>query len=213
MGGFIAGIALICGTAVSPAAAQPAPADTAGAPTVAQRLAVAADFDQFVAADTTRQQEWRATYVEAAGTIASLSDRVRGITGHWHLLIVAESWCPDAVNSVPYIARLGGVNPAIEVRLLRKSQAPELLALHQLDGRSATPLVILLDGALQERGAWIERPAGLRALVQSKEGRVCEDTLKEAVRDWRRADQGRAVLDEVLALIEHAAAAAGASPN
>lgn len=207
---LITGLVLLAGTAVSAVGAQPAPPDTAPASAIVQRLEAATDFDTFVAADTARQQEWRANYEAAATAVAALSSRARGLAGHWRLLVVAESWCADAVNSVPYLARLAAEYPAIEVKILRKAQAPELLAGHQLDGRSATPLVILLDVHLHERGAWIEQPAALRALVQSKEGRVCEDTLKEAVRDWRRADQGRAVLDEVIALIERASAIADA---
>ena len=201
-------LVLVAGAAVP---AQRPPASTV-APTVAQRYAAAVTYADFVRADTARHVEWTRNYEQAATTIAGVAPRVRALRGRWRLLVVAESWCNDALNSVPYLARLAESNPAIEIRLLRKSEAPELLATHPFDGREATPLVLLLDDQLIERGAWIERPGPLRELIKSKEGRVCEDTLKEAVLEWRRADAGRTVVDEVLTMIERAApATTGAS--
>lgn len=190
--------------AIRPAAGQPNVGDTATVPSLEQRFGQAVSYEAFVAGDTARRGEWEATYALAASVQGQAAARVASIGGHWHLLVIAESWCTDAVNSVPYLARLARDHPTLELRLLRKAEAPELLTTHQLDGRSATPVVILLDDRFQERGSWIEQPAPLRALVRSKEGRVCEETLKEAVRDWRRADQGQTVVDEVISLIERA---------
>jgi len=180
---------------------------SAAARTIAERFSAAASFEQFVGSDTTRQAEWKQNYEMAASSVAAIIPRVRAVGGRWRLLVVAESWCNDAVNSVPYLARLAAEYPAVEIRLLRKADAPDLFEGHLLDGRAATPLVLLYDQQFVERGAWIERPAALQKLITSKEGRVCEETLKGAVRSWRLADNGRSVLDEVVALIEGAAAA------
>lgn len=178
----------------------------ASTPSPAQRFATAATFQQFVQSDTTRQLEWTRNHESAARSVAHVASRVRALKGKWRILVVAESWCNDAVNSIPYLARLAEENPSIELRILRKAVAAELPATHLLDGRDATPLVLLYDEHFVERGAWIERPAPLRQLIASKEGRVCEETLKETVRAWRTADDGRTVLEEVLTLLERSAA-------
>ena len=206
---MMSAVALLLAAAAAAPAQQSAVA--AVGPTAAQRYAAAASYSHFVLADTARHVEWTRNYEQAATTVAGLAPRVRAVRGHWHLLVVAEPWCNDALNSVPYLARLAELNPAIEIRLLRKSEAPELLAAHPFEGRDATPLVLLLDDHFVERGAWIERPVPLRELIKSKEGRVCEDTLKEAVREWRSADAGRTVVDEVLAMVERAASATTAA--
>lgn len=193
---------------ISAGGTAPVPAATA-----AQRFAEAVSFDQFVQGDTTRRAEWLSTFQQAGTPVDEVSPRLRGLTGRWRLLIIAESWCNDAVNSVPYLARLAAAHPAIELRLLRKADAPELLDAHRLDGRTATPLVLLYDSAFAEHGVWIERPEPLRRLIRSKEGRVCEDTLNAAVRAWRAADGGRTVLAEVVGLIERAALGPTASTH
>ena len=172
---------------------------------IAHRFQMAATYEQFTSADTARREQWRRNYDEAAAPLAAVAARARALPGRWHLLIVAESWCNDAANSVPYLARLAAENPNIEVKLLRTADAQDLLDAHKLDGRSATPLVLVFDDQFVERGAWIERPAALRALIQAKEGRTCEDALREEVSKWRAADGGRSVLAELLSLMERQA--------
>lgn len=188
---------------VAPGAAASAQArDTASVPAIAVRWEQAATFAQFVDGDTTRQAEWKRNYDAAASTVAAIEERIRALGGRWRVLVVAESWCNDAVNSVPYLARFAEKHPDAELRVLTKAQGLDLLERHRLNGRPATPLVLLYDADFVLRGAWIERPAALQQMITSKEGRVCEDTLKASVRSWRLADNGRSVLDEVLQLME-----------
>ncbi len=185
-----------------------APALQSPETTLEQRFASALTYDKFVAGDTARRDEWNRNYANAATAVAAVDLRAKALAGHWHLLVVAESWCGDAVNSVPYLARLAAQHPAFDLRILRKAEAKDLLDANPLDGRSATPLVLVLDDAFVPRGVWIERPAVLGALIKAKEARTCEDALAAEVSTWRRVDGGRSVLGEVLALMERAAGTA-----
>lgn len=159
-------------------------------------------YDAFVAGDTARRAQWIANHAAAATSMAPLVDRARAIGGRWHLLVVAESWCSDAVNSVPYLVALAAADPSLDVRLLRKGDAKRLLRSHLLDGRDATPLVIVLDSAFVERGSWVEQPSPLKALVRELEPTMPKDSLRVRVRAWYAADSGRTSVGEVLALIE-----------
>lgn len=176
---------------------SPTPAPAA----FAQRFAAALTFEKFVASDTARRDEWHRNHLAAAAAVQAFATSYGAIPGRWRLLIVAEPSCGDAVNSVPYLARLAEARPTIEMRLLRKADAPDLLAAHQLDGQSVTPLVLVLDSAWTLRGTWIERPAPLRQLIKSKQGRTCADALDVEVAAWRRKDGGRSVLAEVVQLM------------
>ena len=177
------------------------------------RFRAAMTYQQFTAADTARRLEWTSNYDVAATPVAEVAPRVHSLAGRWHLLIVAESWCGDAVNSVPYLARLAAENPNIELRLLRKADASDVLDAHAQHGESATPLVLIYDDGFVERGVWVERPAPLRALISAKEGRLCEDELKSIVGKWRAADGGRTVLAEVLALMQRGAGSTPVQAN
>lgn len=196
------------GTVGTARAQTPAPALQSPEITLEQRFASALTYEQFVAGDTARRDEWNRNYANATRAVAAVDLRAKALAGHWHLLVVAESWCGDAVNSVPYLARLAAQHPEFDLRLLRKAEAKDLLDANPLDGRSATPLVLVLDDAFVPKGAWIERPAVLGALITAKEGRTCEDALAAEVSKWRRVDGGRSVVGEVFALMERAAAIA-----
>lgn len=174
-------------------------------PSASRQLVRAMTYARFTAADTTRAAEWRASEARAAGIVAPWAERVRALPGRWHLLVVAELSCGDAIHSVPYLAALDSAVPTLELRLLRKEAAPEILAAHELDGRQATPVVVLLDARGVERGVWIERPQAARAHL----AKTCTSDEAAALRAWREGDGGRSVLEEVTTLVERAARAGG----
>ncbi|HYD53748.1 MAG TPA: thioredoxin family protein [Gemmatimonadaceae bacterium] len=173
------------------------------APSLQERYGSAMTYAQFAAADTTRQAEWRASEARAAAAAAPFVERVRALPRPLRLLVVADNSCGDAINSVPYLAALDSATPNLEMRIVRKEGADALFDGHELDGRKATPLVLILDERYAEKGAWIERPAALRDHLK----RTCTSDEKAVLRQWRTADAGRSVLAEVTTLLGAAAAA------
>ncbi len=175
-----------------------------GTPALPAHYALALSFDEFLASDTAADERWPTYYAQAAAAVAPHLTPVRDLPGQWHLLVVAENWCGDAANSVPYLARLAAESPNLDLRLLRKAEAEDLLQAHAVDGGGRIPLAIVLDEQLTERGVWIERPAELRALVaqlQAWDDLEAED-IRAQVRAWYAADGGRTALAEVVALLE-----------
>ena len=170
-------------------------------------------FQQFIDSDTSRHAQWIENSGRGDSSVRPMLERARRIPGHWKLLTVAECWCGDAVNSVPYLAKLAELDTTFELRLLRKEEAGTLLRAHLLDGRAATPLVLVLDDRFVEHGVWTEQPAALRTLVSDLEPNVSRDSLRTRVKAWYEADAGRSMLDEMLRLLENGAtpAARGAS--
>ena len=128
-------------------------------PSVPARWSSALTFTQFLAGDPSRREPWEKAFVDAAPRVDSALARARALHGRFRVLIVAESWCGDALRAVPLLARLAERDSALEVRLLRKADAPELLQSHLLNGRAATPLVLLYDEQFTELGVWTEKPA------------------------------------------------------
>jgi hypothetical protein len=164
----------------------------------------AVTFDEFLSMETEHQERWLRSYEEGGALVEPLLPRLAGLGGRWHLLVVAEAWCTDAANSVPYFARLAAESPQLDLRILRKDQAAALLDAYPVDGRGRIPLVIVLNEDLGERGAWIERPAALRASVAEWKADPAGD-VGSSIRAWYAADGGRTALAEVVALLEEAA--------
>ena len=117
------------------------------------------------------------------------------------ILIVAEDWCPDSVNAVPYVARLASTL-SIPLRIVNRDVGAALMARHRTpDGRVATPTVVLLRGS-REVGAWVERPAQLQAWFRSMATSPDSARLFADRQTWYDADRGRTLLSELTALAE-----------
>lgn len=93
--------------------------------------------------------------------------RTRIMPGDWaafgqepcRILVITEDWCPDSVQFVPMVIALAQRVPTIEVRIVRRSDYPDLSARYRRpDGSQAIPTFVLLDSDLQELGVLIERP-------------------------------------------------------
>ena len=140
-----------------------------------------------------------------------LQERGRAVPGQWRLLVVAEDYCGDSANSVPYVARLGEALENLEVRIVDSDVGREVLERYPTpDGRGATPTMVLLDAAGTEAGCLVEQPRPLQewwlgdGLVEYPQ---LEDRL--AVKyAWYDDDAGWSTLTEVVELLEGAAAGA-----
>ncbi|MEO8076765.1 MAG: thioredoxin family protein, partial [Acidobacteriota bacterium] len=75
-------------------------------------------FAAFLEKAKSRRDEWRAHYNDAAVT-AEMMTRMRAIPERRRILVVAEDWCGDSVNTVPYLARLvDGAPERLDMRLI-----------------------------------------------------------------------------------------------
>ena len=130
--------------------------------------------------------------------------RLRRVSSSLRFLIVAEDWCPDSVNTVPYVVRLGTM-AGVETRIVDRTVGQALMSRHRTpDGRTATPTVILLrDG--NDVGAWVERPLVLQQLFLNM-GTNPDDGRRLAERQsWYDSDHGRTALSELVSLAEQTA--------
>ena len=135
--------------------------------------------------------------------------RVAALPGRWHLLVISEDWCGDAVNTVPVLARLVERTPNTDLRVLGREANPDLMDSHLTGSSRSIPVVIVLDEAFMERGWWGPRPTVLQRWV-SGQGQLLEKTLRyREARTWYARDRGRTTLEEVVSIMERAAATGG----
>ena len=115
------------------------------------------------------------------------------------LLVLTEDWCGDAANTVPVIAKWADSAAAVELRLLRRDEHPELMNRYLTNGSRSIPIVIALDAELRELGHWGPRPTELQAWVMANKGIVPKGELYPQIRRWYSRDRGSSTLREVLA--------------
>ncbi len=163
-------------------------------------------YQAFQDAAVDRRAAWRDHYATAAVPDA-LRRRVEAVPRRWRLLVVAEDWCGDSANTIPYVARLVDLSPNLELRIVGAEAGGDVMRAHRTpDGRAATPTVLLLDERFEEAGCWVERPAPLQEWFLAHEDRLEQDELYRRKYEWYAEDAGATTLEEFVRMIESAAA-------
>lgn len=166
-----------------------------------QRYQNALSFAEFLESATSQQEMWASTYRRAV-VPAALAERAERLVGPWHLLVLAEDWCGDAFNTVPFLARLAETTDGLDLRILSRDENPDLMDAHLTGTARSIPVVMALDAVYVERGWWGPRPRELQTWFVS-EGRTLPNG--ERYKELRRfyvQDRGRTTLDEVVELLE-----------
>lgn len=163
-------------------------------------------WQEFFTAARSRKEMWRNNYDRGAPDSAAVA-RAKAVPGAWKILAVAEDWCGDSANTVPYLARLVEQVPSLELRIVNSKKGKWVMERHRTpDGRAATPTIVLLDPEGNEQGCFVERPAKLRAWVAENKPKLSEDDFQSGRMAWYRKDRGHETVRELIELMELAAA-------
>jgi Thioredoxin len=126
-----------------------------------------------------------------------------------HLLVLAEDWCGDAVNTVPVLARWAQRTPGVSLRILRRDEHPDVMDRYLTNGARSIPVVIALDRDFVELGAWGPRPRELQAWVMAHKDTMPKDERYREVRRWYARDKGETTIREVMEAMGAAVKVAG----
>lgn len=153
-------------------------------------------FHDFVAASESHRGLWEGIY-----RLARVPDwAVDALGGQsLRLLVLAEDWCGDASNTVPFLARWAEVAPGADLRILRRDENVAVMHRYLTNGTRSIPIVILLDAEFTEIGFWGPRPVALQEWVLARKGSMPKAELYPQVRKWYARDRGETTLREVLA--------------
>lgn len=157
-------------------------------------------YHQFVRESAGNNDLWAGMYRIARIPDWAL-DAARSTGTKHHLLVIAEDWCGDGANTVPYLAKLADQSRSQEVRVLRRDEHPEVMDRYLSNGARSIPIVIVLDRAFTEVGHWGPRPEALQALVQEARRTQDKARLYPQIRSWYARDKGQSTMREVLELL------------
>ena len=164
-------------------------------------------FEAFLDAADRRRDTWHTNY-ERAEVPDDVLERAAAIPGNWRVLVIAEDWCGDSANTIPYLARLMEQVDGFEMRVVNSEVGAPVAKTHLTpDGRPATPTVVILDSEGRDVGCWVERPAALQEWFLGAADQVSQEVRLERKYSWYDWDVGESTMSEVTDVI--AAAAAG----
>jgi hypothetical protein len=172
-------------------------------PSASEFFARGVTWAEFLEKATAQRERWLSVTARAV-VPGPVVERFRRAGADLRILAVAEDWCPDSVNTLPYVARLASAVP-IPFRIVDRHQGEPVMRKHRTpDGRTATPTIVLLRGDA-EIGAFVERPEVVQRWFLSM-----ADSPENAKRfgdrqSWYDADRGQSLLAELAALAEQSA--------
>lgn len=163
------------------------------------RFTSGATFLEFLEG-VTSQHPWREFY-DRARVPEDFLQRVRHLRGKWHLLALAEEWCGDGANTLPYLAKLAEATPDLVLRILSRDENPDLMECHLTGESRSIPVVMILDEDFREVGWWGPRPAPLQDLFIREIRPLPKPDRYPRLRAWYAQDRGRTTLEEVFSRI------------
>jgi hypothetical protein len=158
-------------------------------------------FAEFMARPTTNHEMWVALYKRVTIPI-EISARVEALGGHWHLLVLSEDWCGDAVNIVPIVAKLTESVSDMDMRILARDENLDIMDSHLTGTSRSIPIVILLNQKFQECGWWGPRPRALQKWVKEKGMQMPIDERYREIRTFYARDHGLTTMEELVAMLE-----------
>jgi len=181
-------------------------------PTLRERYRDAPTFEAMLGAVAKNVELWTAMW-RYARVEDEYVQRVVSLPGSWHLLVLSEDWCGDAVNTLPIVARLAERCANVDLRVLARDANPDIMDAHLTGNSRSIPVIIVLDEAFEERAWWGPRPTVLQRWV-SGQGQLLEKTARyREARTWYARDRGRTTLEEVVSMLERAAATRAAATS
>jgi len=120
------------------------------------------------------------------------------------LLVLIESWCGDAAQSIPVFQKMIEHTPNINFRFLMRDENPELMDQYLTNGSKSIPKLIALDEQLNELGTWGPQPQFLKNWLKEHKAnpKMQISELKEQFQIWYTKDKGMSLQNEMLDLLK-----------
>ena len=119
-------------------------------------------------------------------------------------LVLTESWCGDAAQTIPVMNKLAVLNDHISLKLLLRDENVELMQRFLSNGAMAIPKLIAVDGDTTEViGEWGSRPTAAAKMVMEEKanfGRLRPE-FKQTLQQWYNKDKGQNTIKDLLSML------------
>jgi thiol-disulfide isomerase/thioredoxin len=119
-------------------------------------------------------------------------------------LVLTESWCGDAAQTLPVINKFAEANEKIDLKVVLRDENEDLMNHFLTDGNKSIPKLIVLDNNSNKVvGSWGPRSEKASKMVmdyKEKHGQI-DDQFKTALQNWYNEDKGSHIEKELVDLI------------
>lgn len=133
-----------------------------------------------------------------------IANKIKAIDTPTTWLVLTESWCGDAGQTIPVMQKIAALNPNIELKLLLRDDNEELMNAFLTNGGKAIPKLIAYNQAAKTvTGTWGPRPSEATKLVENykKEHGKLTPEFKKDLQVWYNKDKGKNTAEDLLQLL------------
>lgn len=120
-------------------------------------------------------------------------------------LVLTESWCGDAAQTLPVINKFAEANERIDLKVVLRDENEELMNQFLTNGSKSIPKLIVVDKNSKEVvGSWGPRSLKATQMVQDykkKHGKI-DAQFKTDLQNWYNEDKGFHIEMEMVELID-----------
>ena len=119
-------------------------------------------------------------------------------------LVLTESWCGDAAQSMPVISKLADIAPNVSMKVALRDENTSLMKYFLTNGGMSIPKIIAIDNASKiVLGEWGPRPAVATKMVADYKAThgALDPQFKKDLQVWYTKDKGQAVVDDLERLL------------
>ncbi len=120
-------------------------------------------------------------------------------------MVLTESWCGDAAQTLPVINKFAEANDKIDLKVVLRDENEELMNQFLTNGSKSIPKLIVVDKQSKEVvGSWGPRSAKAAKMVSDYKlahGKI-DAKLKTDLQNWYNEDKGVHIEKEMVSLIE-----------
>ncbi|MBE15380.1 MAG: thioredoxin family protein [Cytophagaceae bacterium] len=119
-------------------------------------------------------------------------------------LVLTETWCGDAAQSLPMMHKIAQLNPLIDLKIVFRDQNLELMDAFLYRGGRSIPKLIAFDPEQQSiLGEWGPRPTQATKLVDlyKEEHGSLTPEFKQDLQLWYTKDRGQDIASDLLELL------------
>jgi hypothetical protein len=155
--------------------------------------------------DYTRLNDQRMKRLDKTIKIDAESEsKIKALAKSITWLVLTESWCGDAAQTIPVMNKIAALNTNISLRLVLRDENLELMEGFLSNGAMAIPKLISIDDTTGKIiGEWGSRPSSATKMVQdykSKYGNLTAE-FKQDLQLWYNKDKGRNTVSDLLSLL------------
>ncbi|MBL4663940.1 MAG: thioredoxin family protein [Flavobacteriaceae bacterium] len=129
-------------------------------------------------------------------------EHFRNLPSHQTWLIIVESWCADAVQTIPVLHKITSATSKLTLKIILRDENEEFMSHFLTNGAKSIPKLIVLDDQMEVINTWGSRSKRATQLVvdYKNEHGVIDDAFKQSLQLWYLKDGGKSIVEDLVAL-------------